>query len=164
MKVLLLGSTGMVGRILLDKLLAHEKIQAVTTLSRRAIPELESNPKLTQHIVDFETLSEKDAPLIQDHEVLFNCMGTTRAAAGGAAPFIRIDHDYPLKVMKMHNGHGLVLLTSTGSNPNSWFLYPQTKGRLEEACKSLELPNLAILRPGLLLLQVKWINIYKVIF
>jgi len=42
------------------------------------------------------------------------------------------------------------LLTSKGSNPNSWFLYPSTKGLVEEAVKGLNFQKLAIYRPGLL--------------
>ena len=42
------------------------------------------------------------------------------------------------------------LLTSFGSNPNSWFLYPRTKGELETSVKGLEFSYTSIFRPGLL--------------
>ena len=43
------------------------------------------------------------------------------------------------------------LLTSTGGNVNSMFLYMRTKGRVEVACKEIGLRQLTIYRPGLLL-------------
>ena len=43
------------------------------------------------------------------------------------------------------------LLTSTGSNSKSPFLYPATKGKVEEFCEALTFPKLTIYQPGLLL-------------
>jgi len=37
-----------------------------------------------------------------------------------------------------------------GSNKNSWFLYPKTKGLAEEAIIKLQFPRTSIFRPGLL--------------
>ena len=38
-----------------------------------------------------------------------------------------------------------------GSNANSMFLYPKTKGQVEEACAALKFDKLTIYQPGLLL-------------
>ncbi len=42
------------------------------------------------------------------------------------------------------------LLTSVGSNPNSWFLYTKTKGQLEEAIRGMSFSYTSVFRPGLL--------------
>ena len=64
-----------------------------------------------------------------------------------------MDHDYVLesaKLLKAANCADFHLLTSKGSNKDSWFLYPSTKGKVEEAVKELEFPRLSIYRPGFL--------------
>jgi oxidoreductase len=43
------------------------------------------------------------------------------------------------------------LLTSQGSNANSFFLYPQVKGQVENFCQGLAFPKLTIYQPGLLM-------------
>ena len=42
------------------------------------------------------------------------------------------------------------VLTSAGSNTNSWFLYLKTKGRMEESAKEEAFEYTSIFRPGLL--------------
>jgi len=54
------------------------------------------------------------------------------------------------ELAKKANAFHFGLVTSTGANPKSWFLYPQTKGEIEEECKKLKFPSLGIFRPGLL--------------
>lgn len=43
------------------------------------------------------------------------------------------------------------LVTAVGSDPNSSFLYPRVKGKLEEGVKGLGFPVLSIFRPGFLI-------------
>ena len=65
-----------------------------------------------------------------------------------------MDHDYVLSAARLLKEAGtreLHLLTSQGSNPGSWLLYPSTKGKVEEAVKRLAFDKLSIYRPGLLL-------------
>ena len=146
LKVLLLGGTGMVGSILVKKLVASEVVGQVTCLSRRQIDF--SHDKLKTEISkDFESYEPKGFDLV------INCLGTTRALAGSAEAFVKIDHDIPLKIMKAHSGPGIVLLTASNSDANSYLLYPRTKGLLEKECVDLKKPYLAIVRPGLLLLE-----------
>eukprot|EP00128_Syssomonas_multiformis_P017110 Colp12_sorted_trinity150504_noHs@3773 len=51
---------------------------------------------------------------------------------------------------KSHGVQQFQIVTSVGSNPNSWFLYPKTKGEAEEAVKALKFTYTDIYRPGLL--------------
>ena len=44
--------------------------------------------------------------------------------------FYRVDHDYVVNTAKLAKDQGcshLLLVSSTGANKNSWFLYPKTK-------------------------------------
>ena len=42
------------------------------------------------------------------------------------------------------------LLTSQGANKDSWFLYPQTKGEVEDKVQQLQFDRLSVFRPGML--------------
>jgi oxidoreductase len=115
-----------------------------------------TDQKLVQKVVNFDKLEEYKE-VFKGHTAGFSCLGTTRADAGSAEMFIKIDHDYTFecaRLLKELNSDckdlQFHLLTAGGSNKNSWLLYPKTKGLLEEHVKELEFPKLVIYRPGLL--------------
>jgi len=59
MKFILLGSTGFIGKEVLDQCLKTPVITSIIALSRRDLPEGAANPKLTTVIVeDFKLYSE----------------------------------------------------------------------------------------------------------
>ncbi|KAI9199641.1 uncharacterized protein BJ171DRAFT_427489 [Polychytrium aggregatum] len=157
-----LGPTGMVGKKLVSELLHSPRFSKVTTIHRRAFKDDEkadfpkTNSKLVEKIVDFDKL-EEHREYFRGHDVGFCCLGTTRADAGSAENFVKIDHDYVLKSAQLYHAETepgkpshFVLLTSAGSNKCSYFLYPRTKGLLEFNCANLGFDRLTILRPGLL--------------
>ncbi|XP_028411804.1 oxidoreductase HTATIP2-like [Dendronephthya gigantea] len=164
LKALVIGGTGAVGKCLVGELLSSKNFSKVVVLGRRnaTVPdeynvkqaEAESEGRLVQVTVDFETLTKDTVgEHFQDGDVFFNTMGTTRKVAGSAEAFYRIDHDYPMKCVEIAKECGvkhMSLLTSTGANANSWFLYMKTKGQIEEDCKKLNFDRLSIFRPGLL--------------
>jgi len=149
-KVLLLGATGETGKQLLKQLLATADVAKVITLGRRKLDE--NHVKLDQRIVDFDNI-EAHTDEFKDINKGFCCLGTTRGKAGKEG-FIKVDHDYVLKCAQLLKSNGCEefhLLSALGANPNSWFLYSSTKGRVEESVKSLDFKKLSIYRPGLLL-------------
>jgi oxidoreductase len=104
--------------------------------------------------VDFDNLSQYKQAFQGD--VGFICLGTTRKDAGSDQAFTKVDHDYAYeccKLFKESSVKSLMLLTSTGSNESSMFLYPRTKGLLERHVRELGFDHLAIFRPGLLGLE-----------
>lgn len=164
MNVVVLGGSGIVGSELVKRLLNSSQVSRLTLLSRRPLPEI-SSPKASVVVLDLEetflsetpatasgTASAKD--IVGGHDVPVHCLGTTRADAGSAERFTRIDHDLPIAVLKHHTGKSAVLLSSMGANSSSYLLYPRSKGLLEEAFMAhASLDHLAIFRPGLLLLE-----------
>jgi len=54
------------------------------------------------------------------------------------------------KICKEKGINHFHLITAAFSNPNSLFLYYQTKGKAEEAVKKLGFPRTSIYRPGLI--------------
>ncbi|KAJ1344896.1 hypothetical protein BSLG_000411 [Batrachochytrium salamandrivorans] len=148
--VLVLGATGMTGRKLVGELLQSPLISKVQLVGRRNCNADErkdwpNQDKLVESIVNMDHLDAR-----------FCCLGTTRADAGSAEAFVRIDKDIPLQAATLLKEAGgdspqhFVLLTSAGSNAESWFLYPKTKGQLEQGVSALGFSTLAIMRPGLI--------------
>jgi len=151
---LLLGSTGETGKEVLNLLVNNDMFKKIICIGRRQVdlPSDSGWEKVEQKVVEFDNL-EKDANSFSGVDTAFCCLGTTRAVAGKAG-FIKVDHDYVLesaKLLKDSNCPEFHLLTSRGANVNSWFLYPQTKGQVEEDVKQLGFDKLTIYRPGLLL-------------
>ncbi|MHA7001963.1 NAD-dependent epimerase/dehydratase family protein [Aeromonas schubertii] len=101
---------------------------------------------------DFERLEELPLPVTID--TAFCALGTTRRDAGSAAAFRRVDLDYVLAFARLARRHGcrrLVVVSSLGANPGSPFLYPHTKGEMEQALHAMEWERLVVVRPGMLL-------------
>lgn len=153
---LVLGATGETGKEVLAELVKSSQYSRIISLGRRKL-ELPSDKvydKVVQKIVDFDNL-ELHTSDFAGVDQAFCCLGTTRAQAG-AEGFVKVDHDYVLKaaeILKDQNCPDFHLLTSKGSNANSWFLYPSTKGKVENAVSALGFHHLSIYRPGLLLCQ-----------
>lgn len=146
-----LGFTGEVGRALIDELNKLKLFKRVVLIGRREIP-LSVGPEFEQKIVNFENLDDhKD--VFKDLDVGFCCLGTTRAKSG-VQGFIRVDHDYVLlsaEAAKAHSCKHFSIVSSQHANKNSSFLYPRTKGQVEEALKVMHFDRLSVFRPGVLL-------------
>ncbi|VDL67637.1 unnamed protein product [Nippostrongylus brasiliensis] len=67
--------------------------------------------------------------------------------------FYKVDHDYVVNSAKVAKSQGVkefILVTSMGSNENSMFLYPKTKGETERDVAALGFEKFLIVRPGFL--------------
>lgn len=91
---LLLGGTGAVGKKLLAELLATDDWTRVGEYGRRVstFPDQAPPAKLEQKAIDFEDL-DKAGMKAGRWDVVFVTLGTTRAKAGGAAQFEKIDRE-----------------------------------------------------------------------
>jgi len=149
-RVLVVGYTGETGKELL-KAFSHSELQHATLCGRREIDLPESlKAKATQTKIDFENVPTE---LMKNHDHVFCLLGTTRAKSGPEG-FVKIDKDYVLNVAQAARDANVPhfhLMTSQGSNANSWFLYPKTKGQVEDACEEMKFDKLTIYQPGLLL-------------
>ncbi|MEE9161481.1 MAG: NAD(P)H-binding protein [Candidatus Neomarinimicrobiota bacterium] len=146
---LLLGATGLVGGHCLRLLLDHSAFSRVMVLARGMATR--EHPQLEWQVADFEALEDHARLFAVD--AVFCCLGTTRAKAGSANAFRRVDHDYPLAAASLAARQGarqFLLVSSMGANPESRFLYPRVKGDLEEALRNLSLVGVHIFRPSFL--------------
>jgi uncharacterized protein YbjT (DUF2867 family) len=149
MKILQVGATGLVGRLVLARLLDSPNIEQVVAPTRR--PLATTHVRLLNSVVDFEALPD-DAALWAVDAVICT-LGTTIADAGSRAAFRRVDHEYPLQVAALARKHGATtyaLNSAMGANARSPIFYNQVKGELEDALSALGYPSLVLVRPGLI--------------
>ena len=149
MKVLHVGATGLVGRLVLARLLQAPRVERVVAPTRR--PLALADARLLNPVVDFEALPEDTGWWAVDAVVC--TLGTTIADAGSKAAFRRVDHDYPLHVARLARRHGattFALNSAMGANAGSSIFYNRIKGELEEALLALGYPSLVLVRPGLI--------------
>lgn len=151
MKVLLLGSTGLVGDKILHELITNDAVKQITTISRRA-PKV-SSEKINA-IIEKDTEQWYNGDFYKDHDVAISSFGTTRANAGGIEKFKEIDYGNNLKFAKTAKENGvkkMFLVSTGGANPKSFVPYLQIKGQLEEEIKKLDFDLTFLMRPGMLL-------------
>jgi uncharacterized protein YbjT (DUF2867 family) len=147
MKAIVVGSTGLVGKELIQLLLESEHFSEVTSISRRKLTF--EHKKLTQVMVEFDQL-ENWSPHFKG-DVLFLCLGTTKKIAGSKENQWKVDFDFQFRAATLAVNNGVnrcVLISSIGANSSSPFFYLKMKGALENALKSLNFKQLSILRPG----------------
>jgi uncharacterized protein YbjT (DUF2867 family) len=145
-KALVAGATGLVGRAIVDGLLADRTVAEDHCLGRRK-PGI-AHAKLTAHVVDFAAL----APLPPLDEV-YLALGTTIKVAGSREAFRAVDHDANLAVARAALKAGARragLVSAMGASPRSGVFYSRVKGELEEALAQMAFQGLVIARPSLL--------------
>jgi uncharacterized protein YbjT (DUF2867 family) len=144
--VVLAGATGLVGREILNGLLADASVGTVHALVRR--PLNLQHPKLNVHVVNFAALQ----PLPPVDEA-YLALGTTIKVAGSQAAFRAVDFDANLTVARAAQDAGATrvgLVSAMGANAHSSIFYNRVKGELEEALKAQGFDGLVIARPSLL--------------
>eukprot|EP01135_Chromosphaera_perkinsii_P003343 Nk52_evm43s240 gene=Nk52_evmTU43s240 len=148
----ILGGTGEIGKLLLRDLLQFKAFDKVTAFVRKPIEYDGPNADiLKQEVIDFDNI-EASKEAFRGHSVGFCCLGTTRGKAGKEG-FIKVDHDYVVSAGKLAKETGcehFSLVSSAGSNKNSWFLYPKTKGQTEEDLAALQFKRFSIFKPAFL--------------
>eukprot|EP00092_Neocalanus_flemingeri_P013837 GFUD01014928.1.p1 GENE.GFUD01014928.1~~GFUD01014928.1.p1 ORF type:complete len:276 (+),score=83.03 GFUD01014928.1:38-865(+) len=155
---LVLGASGETGKEVLKQLVNRPEFSRIVSIGRKQLdlPNDPSYERVEQKVVDFDNL-EKYSAEFEGIDAAFCCLGTTRAKSG-AEGFVKVDHDYVLqaaKLLKANHCPEFHLLTSKGSNENSWLLFPSTKGKVENDVTALDFDHLSIYRPGLLLCDRK---------
>ena len=152
-RLLIVGATGLVGKLVLEQALADNRVSRVIALTRRPITPRDGpdNQKLENVVIDFADMPGQAAWWSVDGVV--SALGTTRATAGSRSAYRTIDYDYPLAVARHARDHGatrFALTSSLGADPRSPFTYTRTKGELERELQRLGFASLTIVRPSVL--------------
>lgn len=147
---LIAGASGLVGRELLQQLLAANEYDRVIALGRRPLEV--THPKLAAVTVDFAALERAGADLRCDDA--FCCLGTTIKDAGSREAFRAVDHVAVLAfawAAQRAGARRLFVVSSLGADPASRVFYSRVKGETEAALAVLGFSTFAIFRPSLLL-------------
>ncbi|KAF1786134.1 NAD(P)-binding domain [Phytophthora cactorum] len=156
--------TGAVGRDLVAELVASAKCSKVIALARRDVPSQPGarhfrrwtlkRPRASWRCARWtSTASRRGYQAFRQ--------GGRRLLVPGHDPqrrwlceaFRKVDLEYVTKFAEVSKAVGvpyLGLLTSQGANKDSWFLYPQTKGEVEDKVQQMKFQRTSIFRPGML--------------
>ncbi|OOQ61332.1 NAD(P)H-binding protein [Mucilaginibacter pedocola] len=148
-KAIIVGASGLVGSKLLDILLASAEFDEVVILVRKHLTI--THTKLKQLVINFDDLDKHTADIKAD--VIFSCLGTTKAKTPDAEQYRKIDHDYPLQIAAIAKANGVrqfQLVSAVGANAGSSTFYIKLKGELEEALKLVGFESLHIYQPSML--------------
>ena len=146
---IILGATGLTGGLLLEKLIVDERYTKLKLFSRSAVGI--NHPKIEEHLIDLMELEKFSDSFMADE--VFCCIGTTKKKTPDEDKYRKIDFGIPVAAAKLcaHNQiKTFVVMSSMGANEKSSVFYSRTKGEMESAVQSEQIPNTFILRPSLI--------------
>lgn len=150
-RVLVIGATGLVGAEVVRRLAAHDGVQEVVALVRRA-PPARPSAKVSYRVVDFDHLdSHTDAFAV---DAVVSALGTTARATPDPVAYRRVELEIPLDVVTRAHRQGArraALVSTIGANARSRASYLRQKGELEDAVRALGWERLVIARPSTLI-------------
>ena len=168
MKVAVLGSTGLIGRNVVQLLAQLDEVESVYC-PVRSVPDLNAlgifngSSKFNFESVDFDALLSARPEEQRNSSVCSNfsgcnavicCLGTTLKQAGSKQAQERIDLRLPLTLAALAKRQGVkhfLCVSAMGANSHSPFFYNRLKGQLEEGLTMMGFESLTFVRPSLLL-------------
>lgn len=144
------GSTGLVGNHLIQILAQSHEYEAVIALVRKGSNIIYDGVFTVE--VDYQRLADFAENLQADD--VYCCLGTTMKKAGSKASFYQVDYTFPFELAMIAGKNGSArfnIVTASGANSASLFYYNRVKGDIEKAIMKLNIPNINIFRPSLLL-------------
>jgi uncharacterized protein YbjT (DUF2867 family) len=144
--VLVAGATGLVGRALVQQLVARPGHEPVHLMVRR--PQDEVPRGAIAHVVDFARL-----PVLPPAQEAYCALGTTIKVAGSQEAFRAIDHDAVIAFAQGARAAGVkrfAVVSALGADARSRNFYSRVKGEMERDLRRLGFETLVIARPSLL--------------
>lgn len=146
---ILLGASGLVGSQLLTLLLNSPSYTQVILFNRKVSSV--KHPKIKEILVDFSQPQSYLNAIKGD--VIFCCIGSTKAKTPNPADYRKVDYDIPLIFAQEGFKNGVQafhLVSSLGANINASNSYLKLKGEVEDAIKKVNLNSLYIYQPSFL--------------
>jgi len=146
---ILLGATGLTGKLLLQLLLKDKRYEKIKLFSRSSLGIV--NSKIEEHLGDVVSLNTFKNGFKADE--VFCCIGTTKAKTRDKELYKKIDFGIPVKatqLCKENDIDTLIIVSALGANSKSSIFYNRTKGEMEEAVLRLQIPKTHILQPSLI--------------
>lgn len=151
MKVVLFGSTGMVGQGVLRECLRDDTVTQVVAVVRASTGQ--SHPKLKEVCTpDMFDLSAVESNL-QGADACFDCLGVS-AAGMGEADYRRLTYDLTLSIaetlVRLNPGTTFIYVSGAGtdSSEQGRSMWARVKGSTENALQRLPFGRVYLFRPG----------------
>jgi len=147
---LIFGSSGLVGKNLLNQILNNSNYSKIKIFVRSSL-EI-SDQKVEIINTDFKDLQKIKNLIIGDD--CFFCIGTTKKNSPDKNEYRRVELDLPKKIAqisKSNNVKSFIFVSSGFADPKNSGNYLKFKGLVEEEIKSLNFEKIGILRPSFLL-------------
>jgi uncharacterized protein YbjT (DUF2867 family) len=147
---LIAGSTGLVGRQLVELLLNSDRYDVVKAATRSDLPI--EHPKLRSIKIDYARLEGYSDELKADD--VFCCLGTTMSKVKSKEKFREVDYSLPLKLATLTLQLGakqFFVVSALGADQSSSIYYNRIKGEMERDLLKLDFQATHIFRPSLLL-------------
>jgi len=147
---LLFGSSGLVGKNLLNKIINNSNYSKVKIFVRSSL-EI-SDQKVEVINTDFKDLQKIKNLIIGDD--CFYCIGTTKNNSPDKNEYRRVELDLPKKIAQISKSNDIksfIYVSSGFADPKNSGDYLKFKGLVEEEIISLNFEKIGILRPSFLL-------------
>ncbi|MBP8850857.1 MAG: NAD(P)H-binding protein [Breznakibacter sp.] len=146
---IVLGATGLTGKLLVSQLIADESYSRIKLFTRRKSDF--NSSKIDKFVGDVIDLDRFKSDFNAD--VVFCCIGTTAAKTKDRAVYKQIDFGIPVKAAALCKENGIdtfVVVSAMGADSQSGIFYNRTKGEMEQAVLASGVKNCYILRPSLI--------------
>jgi uncharacterized protein YbjT (DUF2867 family) len=144
MKVILFGSTGMVGQGVLRECLRDPGVTEVLAVTRAATGQQHAKLREIVH-ADFNDFSS----LKVEADVCFWCLGVTSAGMS-EADYTRITHDYTMAAAKVLVRPTMTFIFVSGTGAQGSAMWARVKRRTEEDLAALPFKAVYVFRPGMI--------------
>lgn len=148
----IIGATGFIGSHLLNQLMQDSFYDYIRILVRRPIAI--TNERLEVKLVNFDDFESVKLALDGSNAV-FSCIGTTnKNVKGDKKLYWKTDHDIAVNACRMAKETGcekFIFVSAVGANSKSRNFYIKMKGQTEDDVIATGMPEIYIMRPGLLL-------------
>jgi uncharacterized protein YbjT (DUF2867 family) len=154
LKVIITGTTGMVGEGVMHECLQHPGIAEVLLINRR--PSGHAHPKMQEMVhADFHNLLPV-ADVLQGYDACFFCAGVT-SLGKNEADYTRLTFDLTMHVAKTlaERNPGMTFCYVSGAGTDSSergkLMWARVKGRTENALQRLPFKAVYLFRPGIII-------------
>lgn len=148
-EAIILGATGLTGSHLLQLLMEDDQYKRIKVFTRRSLSL--SHPKIEEHVIDLLNLS--DYAQYFQADVVFCCIGTTKAKTPDKEDYRAIDYGIPVdaaKLCRQNNISQFIVISALGANADSKILYNKLKGEMERDVMAQQIEQTYLLRPSLI--------------
>ncbi|RMB56435.1 NAD-dependent epimerase/dehydratase family protein [Dokdonia sinensis] len=144
---IILGATGLTGGLLTELLLKDSAFAKVKILTRR--PTHFKHEKVEEIICNLLDVSTFEEHFTGD--VVFCCIGTTKAKTPDKEKYHAIDYGIPINTAQLAKANGIkiyMVVSSMGTSAKSPFFYVRTKGEMERDLLKVGITNTFIIKPA----------------